>query len=70
MECLVCRSFVLKGDGLEFWGATICDQCEDRLMTLTVDQPEYDGFVRALRALWQRRFQAFRDRRFEDGEHM
>ncbi len=69
MECLVCRGGI--GDSaLEFWGVTICQRCQDRLMDLTVDQEEYESYLSAMRDLWQKRFQAARDRRLKDGDSL
>lgn len=64
MECLVCRTHV-QDSGLEFWGVTICSDCEGKLMVLDAQEPEYEVFVGALRSMWQRRCQAFRDRRLK-----
>ncbi|HPT82674.1 MAG TPA: sigma factor G inhibitor Gin [Limnochordia bacterium] len=69
MECLVCRDLV-QGEGLEFWGVTICQRCEGRLMGLTAGQPEYDLYVGALRSMWEQRLRAFRDRRLKDGDQL
>lgn len=68
MECLICQSTAWEKDGLNFWGVTICGDCEGRLMELAVDQPEYDTIVRAFRLLWQRQLSDSSDRHLVDGE--
>jgi len=39
-------------------------------MDLTVDQPEYESYLSAMSDLWQKRFQAARDRRLKDGDSL
>ncbi|NMB00321.1 MAG: hypothetical protein GX971_02195 [Firmicutes bacterium] len=67
MECLVCQS-VGKKEGLNFWGASICGDCEGRLMELAVDQPEYETLIRAFRLLWQSHFLTSQDRHLTESD--
>ncbi|MGB4431540.1 MAG: sigma factor G inhibitor Gin [Limnochordia bacterium] len=69
MECLICRGAVQRED-LEFCGVIICEHCEGKMMHLSAEEPEYEAFVSALRGMWQRRFQASRDRRLKDGDQL
>jgi hypothetical protein len=48
----------------------ICEHCEGKMMHLSAEEPEYEAFVSALRGMWQRRFQASRDRRLKDGDQL
>lgn len=69
MECLICQN---NGgvEGLSFWGAVICADCEGRLMEVAVDHPEYELLLRAFRLLWRRQLQAARDRHLVDGDQL
>ena len=69
MECLVCQS-VGKKEGLNFWGVSICGDCEARLMELAVDQPEYDILVRAFSLLWQSRSLALQDHHLVEDDNL
>ena len=54
---------------LEFWESPYVSAAKT-LMDLTVDQPEYESYLSAMRDLWQKRFQAARDRRLKDGDSL
>jgi hypothetical protein len=41
----------------------MCGECEADLMEMTVEQPEYEQIIRALKVLWQRQFSAALDHR-------
>lgn len=55
MHCLKCRKQVEKV-GLELWGEEICEDCLQRLLTLTPLQSEYDYFVKTIRVLWEKKY--------------
>ena len=57
MHCLLCQNAVEKGV-LSFCGIVMCGECEADLMEMTVEQPEYEQIIRALKVLWQRQFSA------------
>lgn len=67
MECLICQN-VVQNESLNFWGVTICGDCEGLLMELALEQPEYDHFVQAFRLLWQRQLLALSDLYPMDGD--
>lgn len=62
MHCLLCQNAVEKGV-LSFCGIVMCGECEADLMEMTVEQPEYEQIIRALKVLWQRQFSAALDHR-------
>ncbi|MBI2915152.1 MAG: sigma factor G inhibitor Gin [Firmicutes bacterium] len=50
-ECLVCGA--LRRHGVRIAGMQLCFACERRLVSLKVDDPEYDLFVKRMRTLWE-----------------
>ncbi len=54
--CIICQRQCAAG--ISILGVLICSQCEGELVASKAAQPGYDMYVKRLRALWQRVFDA------------
>jgi len=50
LKCIVCG--VNRPGGLVIRDKYICPECEDKIVALTVDHPEYDIIKESLKQIW------------------
>ncbi|OPX91169.1 MAG: Inhibitor of sigma-G Gin [Pelotomaculum sp. PtaB.Bin013] len=51
--CIICRQALQEGEqSLFITGHNICFNCENKIMALSADNPDYDYFIKGLKKIW------------------
>ncbi|NQS75705.1 MAG: sigma-G inhibitor, Gin [Peptococcaceae bacterium] len=50
--CILCRRFCSAGPSIYVQGCRICQDCEKKIVSVTVDDPAYEIYVEKLKEIW------------------
>ncbi|NLJ76020.1 MAG: sigma-G inhibitor, Gin [Peptococcaceae bacterium] len=50
--CILCRRFCSDGQGICVQGCRICQECEKKIISITMDDPIYQVYVEKLKEIW------------------